>query len=89
MPQRPAMTDPGELLLFLTEPQQLDAVYEYGTETLSPASIVIPDEDDACDHCPGVTVMHTLVECVCPDCESERAADDDLDRWIDDTRGDW
>jgi hypothetical protein len=36
VPQRPAMTDPGELLLFLTEPQQLDAVYEYGTETIGP-----------------------------------------------------
>jgi hypothetical protein len=76
VPQRPAMTDPGELLLFLTEPQQLDAVYEYGTETLSPNSIDLGDDEHAPD-------------CDCPDCDGQRAADDDLDRWIDDTRGEW
>jgi hypothetical protein len=36
---RPAMTDPDALLLFVTEPQQLDAVFEYGTETLTVDSI--------------------------------------------------
>jgi hypothetical protein len=37
--RRPAMTDPGELLLFVTEPQQLDAVFEFGTETIGPSTI--------------------------------------------------
>lgn len=55
---RPAVTDPGELLLFVTEPQQLDAVFEYGTETLSPVSIRIPAHDPVAERaaasgCPG------------------------------------
>jgi hypothetical protein len=41
--RRPAMTDPGELLLFVTEPQQLDAVFEFGTETLTVDSIAVPE----------------------------------------------
>jgi hypothetical protein len=43
---RPAMTDPGELLLFVTEPQQLDAVHEFGTETIGPSTIApVADEE--------------------------------------------
>lgn len=39
MRTRPRATPPDELLLFVTEPQQLDAVHEYGTETLTVDSI--------------------------------------------------
>lgn len=39
---RPRATSPDALLLFVTEPQQLDAVVEFGTETLTPDSIRVP-----------------------------------------------
>jgi hypothetical protein len=42
--RRPAMTDPGDLLLFVTEPQQLDAVFEFGTETIGPSTIPVVDD---------------------------------------------
>jgi hypothetical protein len=49
---RPRVTDPAALLLFVTEPQQLDAVFEYGTERLSPASIrTAPAMPTACSSC--------------------------------------
>jgi hypothetical protein len=50
--RRPTTTDPGELLLFVTEPQQLDAVFEYGTETLTPSSIRVPASRRRCSSCP-------------------------------------
>lgn len=60
----PRTTDPAALLLFVTEPQQLDAVFEYGTETLSPASIrVIPTACESCEERPAVPA-HGL----CPRC---------------------
>lgn len=42
--RRRTVTDPGELLLFVTEPQQLDAVFEFGTETLTVDSIRVGDD---------------------------------------------
>jgi hypothetical protein len=51
---RPAMTDPDALLLFVTEPQQLDAVFEYGTETLTVDSIrVAAPAFTSCRSCDG------------------------------------
>jgi hypothetical protein len=75
--RRSRVTDPGELLLFVTEPQQLDAVFEFGTETLSPASIRLADDEPAgCSICD--TDEHTDDEH-----ESLRALDLDADRWED------
>lgn len=51
--RRPAVTAPDELLLFVTEPQQLDAVFEYGVETLTVDSIRVPVARRLrCAYCP-------------------------------------
>jgi hypothetical protein len=68
---RPRVTPAGALLLFVTEPQQLDAVVEYGVETLSPASI---DLGYACPVCE--TDEHDTDEH-----ESLVALDEDADRY--------
>lgn len=84
---RPRTTDPAALLLFVTEPQQLDAVFEYGTETLSPASIradpiEVEDDEDRCPIC-GTPVGDCDPSCYCTRCENERALDDDADAYYD------
>jgi hypothetical protein len=58
----------------VTEPQQLDAVVEYGTETLTPDSIRIGDEVEGCPICD--TDEHTADEH-----DSLRALDEDADRY--------
>jgi hypothetical protein len=75
---RPRVTPSDALLLFVTEPQQLDAVFEYGTETLSPDSIRVDDDDEVagCSICE--TDEHTDDEH-----DSLRALDEDADRWED------
>jgi hydrogenase maturation factor len=55
----------------VTEPQQLDAVVEYGTETLTPDSIRIAEGCPICD-----TDEHTANEH-----DSLRALDEDADRY--------
>jgi hypothetical protein len=68
---RPRATPPHALLLFVTEPQQLDAVVEYGTETLTPDSISV---GYACPICE--TDEHTADEH-----DALRALDEDADRY--------
>jgi hypothetical protein len=66
-------TEPGALLLFIVEPQQLDAVVEFGVEVLSPDSIRV---GHACPTCE--TDEHTADEH-----DSLAALDEDTDRYED------
>jgi hypothetical protein len=68
---RPA--DPGALLLFVVEPQQLDAVHEFGTEILSPDSIIAGYACPVCE-----TDEHTADEH-----DALAALDEDTDRYED------
>jgi hypothetical protein len=92
-------TEPGALLLFIVEPQQLDAVHEYGTEILSPDSIRAGAS--CCDHHAGWADAPAcddgesdgLFEYACPTCETDEhtadehdslaALDEDTDRYED------
>jgi hypothetical protein len=94
--RRPRVTPSDALLLFVTEPQQLDAVFEYGTETLSPDSIRVARERveqaiaseqaalDAGEHLDG-WLCDASSECDDDECiayrENERALDEDADRY--------
>lgn len=73
MRTRPRATPPDALLLFVTEPQQLDAVHEYGVETLSPDSIRVAGEE-VCSICD--TDEHTDDEH-----DTLAALDEDADRY--------
>lgn len=83
---RPRFTPSDELLLFVTEPQQLDAVVEFGTETIGPSTIpgALTITDEPCEWDCGGTVGDCWAEdCSCPSCENERALDDDADAYAD------
>lgn len=72
---RPRATPPDPLLLFVTELQQLDAVHEYGTETIGPSTI------DLDDRIPGLFDDDHDDDCDCADCESAYALTLDADRY--------
>jgi hypothetical protein len=51
---------------------------------VSPARILDEVEDtDGCDYCSAILDEPCEDECDCPTCETERAAQDDYDAWVD------